>query len=74
MDNNKDDLRVEHYDKKELESKKRIILKRVAIAVAITGAIMLLVGVMFALADFGAAATFPLGGSGSWYISVLEPA
>jgi len=67
-----DDLKVEPYDEKEVKSKKRIILKRVAIT---GGAILFIVGVVFALVYTGggpAPVTFLLGGSGSWAVSVHE--
>jgi len=73
-----DDLRVENYDAKEVESKKRSILKRVAMVMAVTGgaAVIGLVLGLFGLIlvagmMFGGGS---VGGSGSWFFSTLESA
>ena len=60
----KDDLRVESYNAEKVTSIKLLILRRVA---AVGGAIALL---WFLLQM--APATLVSGGSGSWFVSVLE--
>ena len=80
-----DDLRVENYDAKEVAAKKRSILKRVVVA---GGAIVLTLGLFSLASCVGREERVeeqiyqveerelpPMpGGSGSWFVSILESA
>jgi len=69
-----DDLRVESYDEKKVVTKKRLILKRIALA---GGAIVVLLGLFGIWHNRIESERGPLhhyatpGGSGSWLVSVL---
>ena len=70
-----DDLRVENYDEKEVANKKRLILKRVAMMMAVvSGAAVLglLLGLFGLILVAGVMFGGSVGGSGSWFFSTLE--
>jgi len=77
-----DDLRVESYEAKEVAAKKRSISKRVAVAggvIALTLGLFGLTGCVDGCVDVRGRndpPDFPyvVGGSGSWFVSILESA
>ncbi|MCL2566445.1 MAG: hypothetical protein FWE24_11670 [Defluviitaleaceae bacterium] len=86
-DNNKDDLRVEHYDAREAAAKKRKIIKRAAVVGSTVVIALGLFGLALLLSNSGGEQEGgsgtqvegrelpPVpGGSGSWFVSVLERA
>ena len=70
MDNNyqNDELRVEPYDAKAAADKKKRILKKVGLFAA--GVVL---GIFGFVAVFGSLFVTRMGGSGSWYESVVLP-
>ena len=68
-----DDLRVEIYETKEVEAKKRSIQKRVAVA-GCAGCATGLVLALFGLALLFGPMLGSVGGSGSWFFSTVEEA
>jgi len=66
-----DDLRVENYGEKEVATKKRSISKRVVV----TGSAIVLTLGLFSLTgcvEDDENYPMPVGGAGSWYVSIVE--